>query len=101
MMNDGKNISGSVSTQFGNFESMDMRQQLSKQKPEDYLKEIKKEYNFDVDLNNIEIDSLKLPEEPLAVKYDITFKLNDDDDLVYFNPMLAAVEKTNPFTSAD
>ncbi len=100
MVNDSNNLSGTVSAQYGNFESMEMRQKLSKMKPDDYLKEIKKEYNFDVDLNNIEIDSLKIPEEPVSVKYDIKFSLNGDD-IVYFNPMMDEIEKTNPFVSAE
>ena len=68
--------------------------------PEDYLKEVKKDYSFEPELSNIEIDSLKIPEEPLSVKYDIKFGFNGDD-IVYFNPVLAAAVKENPFKSAE
>lgn len=100
MMNDDKNISGTVTEQYGNFESIDMRDKLMKMKTDDYIKELKKGYSFDVDISNMEIDSLKIPEEPVSVKFDLKFNLNDED-IVYFNPMLAEVEKSNPFTSAD
>lgn len=99
MMNDGKNISGTVTEQYGDFKSIEMRDKLKNTKPEDLAKEIKKDYTIDVDISNLEIDSLKIPEEPLAVKYDLKFTF--DDDIVYFNPMLASVVKTNPFTSAE
>ena len=99
-VNEDNKISGTITTNYGNFESRDMREKLSKMQPEDYLKEVKKDYSFEPELSNIEIDSLKIPEEPLSVKYDIKFGFNGDD-IVYFNPVLAAAVKENPFKSAE
>jgi hypothetical protein len=99
MTNDDNNITGSFSVQYGNFKSAEMRDHLSKMEASDYLKELKKEFSFDVNLSNIEIDSLKIPEEPLSVKYNIDLKFNDD--IVYFNPVLAETKKENPFKAAE
>ena len=99
-VNEDNKISGTITTNYGNFESRDMREKLSKMQTEDYLKEVKKDYSFEPELSNIEIDSLKIPEEPLSVKYDIKFGFNGDD-IVYFNPVLAAAVKENPFKSAE
>lgn len=99
-INDGKKISASVSTQYGNFESMDMRELFYKTKPEAYLEDLKKSFTIEPELSNIEIDSLKIYEEPITVKYDMNFGFNDED-IIYFNPILADAEKTNPFTAAN
>ena len=77
-----------------------MREKLAKMQPDDYLKEVKKEYSFEPELSNIEIDSLKIPEEPLSVKYNINFGFNDED-IVYFNPIQSDVLKENPFKSVE
>lgn len=100
MMNEDNKINGTLSTQYGNFNSAKMREKLSKKESADYLREVKKEYGFDVDLNNVEIDSLKIPEEPLTVKYDIQFSL--DDDIFYFNPIITSEQiKENPFKATE
>lgn len=60
-MNKDNNITGSLSTQYGNFKSAEMREKLFKKEPTEYLKEIKKEFSSDVELSELEIDSLKIP----------------------------------------
>ncbi|HYJ63236.1 MAG TPA: DUF3858 domain-containing protein, partial [Parafilimonas sp.] len=56
-------------------------------------------FSFDAGLTNVSIDSLKQLEMPVAVQYDVDFKL--DDDLVYFDPlMFTDVTKANPFKAA-
>ncbi|HRH47177.1 MAG TPA: DUF3857 domain-containing protein [Panacibacter sp.] len=98
-VNEDDKISATLSTQYGDFESREMREKLSKMQPDDYLKEVKQSYSFDPELSNIEIDSLKIPEQPLGVKYDLKFSFSDD--IVYFNPVFADVVKENPFKSAE
>jgi len=98
--NGDNEIAGSFSTQLGEQESQHIRKKLLTTKQEDFFKEIKKEYPVDVDLTNTEIDSLKIPEEPLSIKYDIKLNLNGED-MIYFNPMLAEANKENPFKAAE
>jgi hypothetical protein len=94
-----KGLSASFSTKFGDQESLSMRQKFNKEKPEDYFKDLKKNYSFETEISNPEIDSLKMPDMPLTIKYNFTFNTNDED-IIYFNPLLAEVTKENPFKSA-
>jgi hypothetical protein len=100
MMNDDKGIGGSFSTQLGNEESQGIRKKLSTIKQEDFFKDIKKAYSMDIELQNAEVDSLKMPEEPVSIKYDMKFNFNDED-VIYFNPMLSEAYKENPFKAAE
>src|SRR6266542_6814918 len=100
MMNDEKGLNGSFSTQLGNQESQTIRKKLSATKQEDFFKEIKKNDPMEVELNDPEIDSLKIPEEPVAIKYELNFSFNDED-IIYFNSVLAEAYKENPFKAAE
>ncbi len=101
IVNDEKEgFSGAFTTKLGYFESTDLREKLLDKKPEDYLKELAKNYSSDVELKNIEIDSLKQYDEPVTVSYEMVFNLNDED-VIYFNPLFNEATKQNPFTSAE
>ncbi|HRI22361.1 MAG TPA: transglutaminase domain-containing protein, partial [Panacibacter sp.] len=100
IVNDADTVTGSFSTQLGNQESEGIRKKLQTTKQEDFFKDIKKAYPAEIELSNTEIDSLKIPEEPVSIKYDIKLNFNDED-IVYFNPMLAEITKDNPFKAAD
>lgn len=100
MMNEGDKISGSFSTILGNEESQSIRKKLKSTTSDDFFKDVKKAWGMEMEISNTEIDSLKKPEEPLALKYEIKFAPGDDD-VYYFNPMLAEAYKENPFKSAE
>jgi hypothetical protein len=55
----------------------------------------------DMILSNIVIDSLRLINEPVTLKYDISLKTFGDGDIIYFNPMMGEATKKNPFISAE
>lgn len=100
IVNDEKGgLSGTVTSNLGNYESNRLRVKLAKTSKEDYFKDIKKSFSFDVDLSNQSIDSLKVYEEPVAVKYD--FKFDANDDMIYLNPILGEAYKENPFKAAE
>lgn len=100
IVNDEKGgLSGTVTSNLGNYESNRLRVKLAKTSKEDYFKDIKKSFSFDVDLSNQTIDSLKVYEEPVAVKYD--FKFDANDDMIYLNPILGEAYKENPFKAAE
>lgn len=100
MMNDEKGISGSFSTQLGNQESQSVRRRLKKTTQESFFADLKKSYSMEVDLSNTSIDSLKKPEQPVAIKYEMAFNTGDED-IFYFTPMLAEAYKENPFKAAE
>jgi hypothetical protein len=95
----GNGLQASFSTQLGYFESQLFRDKMDKRTAEDYFKDVKKSYSFDVNINNASIDSLKMLDNPVQIKYDFAFK--PDEDIVYINPMLTEATKNNPFKSAE
>jgi hypothetical protein len=95
---DGK-ITGSYKHVMNDIQSEDMREKMKKTNQDDYFKDVKKSFSFDVDLDNKLIDSLKQPEQPVAVEYDLSFK--PEGDVVYFTPVLGdGAYKENPFSAA-
>jgi hypothetical protein len=92
---------GSVTNSMGYFESARLRNKLKKTKQEDFFKDLKKGYSYDVDISNSGIDSLQLLDEPVDCHYDIKFDFKDEQ-LVYFNPIIGMeVQKDNPFKAAE
>jgi hypothetical protein len=98
--NEKGEIEGSYTTNLGYMESTRLREKLLSTKPDDLFKEIKKEYPSEVQLSNLLIDSVKLYDEPVVLKYDMSLKFNDED-VIYFSPLFNEVWKKNPFTSAE
>jgi len=97
---DGKSITGTINSNLGNDESKYMRSKMQKESIDDYFKEIKKSYSMEVEMSNTEVDSLKLLENPISIKYDIKVPTNDED-IIYFNPVLQKTFSENPFKAAE
>jgi hypothetical protein len=96
---DNGEITGSYKSVMGQMQSIGLREKIKKSSQDDYFKDVKKSFSFDVNLSNEAIDSLKQPDMPAQVHYDISFK--PEDDILYFNPMFPAdAYKENPFKSA-
>ncbi len=97
---EGGKMSGTYKSTFGQVESENLREEMKQDNTDDYFKNIKKAYSFEVNMSNTAIDSLHKMEMPVAVKYDFDFSV--DDDILYFNPMMAAdAYKENPFKAAE
>jgi len=93
-------MAGSFKSQLGYYESHNLREKL-KGSAKEYLKDIKSGNSFELKVAEAGIDSLKMPEMPALVHYDFSFKPSADDNIIYFNPMLAEGYKENPFKSAN
>ena len=91
---------GAYNEILGSAESFNMRDHIQQKGAEEIIKDIKKGYNFEVDVTNAQFDSLDKYEMPLAIKYDIDIK-NEGEDIIYLNPMLGVGYKENPFKSAE
>ncbi len=92
-------ITGNYKDVMGEMQSNNMREKMKKTNTDDYFKDVRKSFSFDVDVTNKIIDSLDKPEMPVSVQYDLSFK--PDDDILYFTPMLAdGAYKENPFKAA-
>ena len=55
----------------------------------------------EIEISNLQIDSLKKYDEPVAVKFEMQLGGFGDADVVYFNPMLGEAIKKNPFAAAE
>jgi hypothetical protein len=95
---DGKGMSGALTSNLGYYESFHLRDKLAKATTDEYFMEVKKSYSFDVEIKDASVDMLKSYDEPAIVKYD--FKFSADEDIIYLNPLLTEAMKENPFTSA-
>ncbi len=94
-------IQGNFSHSFGLYESLKLRKKMTKTSPDDFQKSIHQEYSDEFEVENIQIDSLKLLNKPVELKYDLKVNSFKDGDIIYFNPMLGAAIKNNPFTAAE
>jgi hypothetical protein len=102
LMNDekSKGLSGSFSSRLGQQEAIGFRERLSKQSKDDYFKDKKKSFSFETNITEGELDSLTTPEAPLTIKYNFSLTPNDED-IIYFSPLLTEAYKENPFKSAE
>lgn len=100
MMNDDKGIAASFSSQLGTQESQSIRRKLKSTTQESFFTDMKKSYSMDVELSNTSLDSLKKPEYPVTIKYDMSFNTGDED-VFYFTPLLAESYKENPFKALE
>lgn len=88
-----------VTSNPGYYESLDHRNYISQKGKDAFYNKIKAYYGTDFEVDNFSIDSLTRLEELVSVKYDLSFKLNDED-ILYFNPVLVPFYKDNPFSAA-
>ncbi|MBW0176553.1 transglutaminase domain-containing protein [Sediminibacterium sp.] len=86
----------------GKFTSMSFRDKFLGKKNEEIMKEITEGYPQGFSFENLSIDSFKIYDFPLTVKYDIKADMGDgDEDIIYFNPMLKEGYEKNLFVSAE
>ncbi len=93
-------LTGEISNTKGYEESLSLREELAKTGKENFFKNIRNGYSENVSVKEEIIDSLTLLDMPLRIGYHITFESNDED-VLYFNPMLANRQRDNPFTAAE
>ena len=101
IMNDEKGrLVGSTTQRMGYYSSLMLRNELATKNIEDYKKPIRAALPENVEASNFEIDSIKSYDDPITVRYDTKYKGFGEDDIVYFNPLMEHIVKTNPFSAA-
>ncbi|HWR32961.1 MAG TPA: hypothetical protein VN451_05530, partial [Chitinophagaceae bacterium] len=98
---DNNNWVGSLGAELGYYESADVRNEIAGKGKEEYFKKIKTGFLNEVELRNEAAEPAGDFEKPLTVSYEFGLKINKDNELLYFNPLLSDVMKDNPFKSAD
>jgi hypothetical protein len=82
-------------------EASELRQDVKEHGQQGFLKKIQTAYSGDATISNLELDSIRQPDQPLAVAYDVRLTYDTASDLYYFNPMLGEGYKDNPFKAAE
>jgi len=82
-------------------EACELREKLKASGQGEFFKTIQTAYTQEYKVSNPEMDSLRRPDDPLMVAYDLKITPDTSSDLFYFNPMLSEGYKTNPFKTAD
>ena len=93
-------IKGNMQQTMGYYESLNMRDEIKEKGQEEVVKDIRKNYGEEIQIKNPVFDSLGKSEEVLGMKYDIIMK-NNNEDVIYFNPLFGESYKHNPFKSAE
>jgi transglutaminase-like putative cysteine protease len=98
--NEKGEMMGSLRQVLGYYESYNIREKIKEKGKDEFFKDIKKAYAQDMELVHPNIDSLDNLEESIAITYD--FKLNEEEqDIIYINPMFGEAYKENYFKSAE
>jgi len=92
-------MDGSSTVVLGTYESQNLREKVQKTKTEEYSKEIAKAIGMETVVSNLQMDSLTLYEEPVSLRYNVKLKFNEED-MIYFDPLMGEATKKNPFTAA-
>lgn len=93
-------VVGTYSSNLGYYESLELRDELAKEKQEDYAKDLFKAYPQEIEASGLTIDSLKSYDDPIGINYNLKLKFGEED-IVYFNPLFDEQLKKNPFESAE
>ena len=94
-------LTGHLQTTPGFNEACVVREKLKSSSQDDYFKTVKAAYTGEYAVSGFELDSLKRPDDPLGIGYDIQINPDPGSDIFYFNPMLGEGYKENPFKSAE
>lgn len=93
-------ISGSFMQRPGYFESYGIRTKIKEKNVAEYFKQVAKGYTGEIELENKAVEDLSALETPVMVKYDFKMQVGDEE-VLYVNPLMNEVTKSNPFKSME
>lgn len=93
-------MTGSMQQTPGYLESNSIRDVIKEKGESQLFGDIKKGFPGEVEIKKKSIDSLDKYDFPLKINYDFDLP-KDNEDIIYFNPMLNEGLKENPFKSAE
>ncbi|MBS1662258.1 MAG: DUF3857 domain-containing protein [Bacteroidetes bacterium] len=97
----GPGLLGHLQSTPGFNEASGIRVKVKEKGQQEFSKGIQTAYSGEIGFSNLELDSLKQPDMPLALAYDLTIKPDPSNGVFYFNPMLSEGYKENPFKAAE
>ncbi|MBX2921110.1 MAG: DUF3857 domain-containing protein [Chitinophagaceae bacterium] len=92
-------IEGHFASNLGYYESIGIRTNIKSKGESSFFKSLQTGYSGDIALSKEKVDMLTEFEKPVKVEYD--FVIKQEDDMVYFNPMMNEGYKGNYFKSAE
>jgi len=97
--NDKGEMVGRLQQVPGYFESHEIRETVKEKGQDEFFKTVKKNYGQEVELISPHIDSLNNLEESVGISYNFQVK-QENENILYVNPMFGEGYKENPFKSA-
>ena len=93
-------LGSSYKKTMGYYESLSIRDKVTEKGKDELRKTFQSQYPAETEITDLELDSLNNLDEPVQIRYNINFN-NFNENIVYFNPMLAEATKDNFFKSAE
>lgn len=104
LFNDEKNKnqwSGNFMSSLGYYESFEIKDEIQEKGKVAYQKKLTDSYSGDLSIEDIDIKELDNNEKPLQVNYILKINRTEDNEIIYFNPMIKEGIKENYFKSED
>ncbi|RYY70602.1 MAG: DUF3858 domain-containing protein [Chitinophagaceae bacterium] len=92
---------GSFMSLLGYEESSGIRERINEKSKADYEKILSDAYSGDFSIDNIKMNDLDNTDKPITMNYSLKIERSDDNNIIYFNPMLKEGIKENYFKSSD
>ncbi|MEQ1554883.1 MAG: DUF3858 domain-containing protein, partial [Ferruginibacter sp.] len=102
LLNDEKQkgkLSGFLNSTLGYYESSDIRSQFLENGKTDFEKKIRGNNNEDFKVDSVKYENEKDYEKDLTISYNIEIDGNENNKIIYFNPMLKEGYKENIFAA--
>ncbi|PVD53465.1 hypothetical protein DC498_02790 [Terrimonas sp.] len=90
---------GHFTSNMGYYESLNTRSKIKDKGEETFFKNIQTSYTGEMELADKKIENLKELDQTIKVEYDFTMK--QDEDIIYFSPMMNEGYKENYFKAAE
>ncbi|MFT4016129.1 MAG: DUF3857 domain-containing protein [Agriterribacter sp.] len=90
---------GHFTSNMGYYESLNTRSKIKDKGEETFFKSIQTSYTGEMELADKKIENLKELDQAIKVEYDFTMK--QDEDIIYFSPMMNEGYKENYFKAAE
>lgn len=91
--------SGHFAANMGYYESLGVRGSIKDKGEDAFFKNIQLAYTGEIELKDKKIDKIKELDQPVKIDYDFTMK--QDEDIIYFSPMMTEGYKENYFKAAE
>ena len=92
---------GQVNKSFGYYESCEIREQFLNNGKEAFEKKLKETFSGDYAIDKIHFEAETNYESPMRMSHTLTIDGNDNNKLIYFNPMVNEGYHENLFKSAE